>query len=258
MNEQSLKIIGPTIGSLKKPVRLILFTSDVGCESCPEVRKIAQAIKANAPRVAVESYDLVMDRDKTELYGIKRAPALVVQDSDDHIVTFYGLVEDTFFSILLDCILAFSEKRAWFPADVRSTLSHLGQDVHIQVFVETDCPLCRPVAETAIGLAQENSLITTDIIIASDYPDLLRKYDIKVLPKTIFGKNLHMDGHVTESEFLEMIFAAEGLQPNKDRHCIVCSNPSEDIICTNCKTRIQSEALNHKIREERSRSISSS
>jgi len=258
MNELAIQMVMQSAGALKNPARLILFLSDVGCGACPEAKLAALAIKKNAPLVALEIYDQVMDRDKTELYGIKHVPAMVVQDSKGHTVTFYGLLEDVFFSILIDALHAASEGRTWFPVDIRSTLRHLARTVRIQVFVETDCPLCRPVAQTAIGLALESTLVSTEIIIASDYPELIRKHSIKILPKTIFGENLHMDGHVTEGEFIEMIFQAEGLQPGQNRRCLVCSNPSEDIICVNCKSRIQAESLNHKIREEKSRQISSS
>ncbi len=258
MNESAIQMIVQSAGALKKPVRLILFINDVGCETCPDAKLSALAIKKYAPLVALEIYDQVMDRDKTELYGIRRVPAMVVQDNEGHTVTFYGLVEDVFLSILIDALHAASERRTWFPADIRSTLRHLTRTVSVQVFVETDCPLCRPVAQTAIGLAMENTLVSTDIIIASDYPELIKKYSIKTLPKTVFGENLHLDGHVAESEFLEMIFQAEGVQPGHDRRCLVCGNPSEDIICVSCKSRIQAESLDHKMREERPRQISSS
>ncbi len=258
MTENAVRMMLQAAGVFKKPVRLILFVNDVGCETCAEARQTAQFIKKNQPLVALEIYDQVMDRDKTQLYGIRRVPAMVVQDNDGHTAIFYGLVEDVFFSILIDALLAASEGRTWFPADIRSTLRHLTKTVSLQVFVETDCPLCRPVAQTAIGLAMENTLVSTDIIIASDYPELIKKYSIKTLPKTVFGENLHLDGHVAESEFLEMIFQAEGLQPGQDRRCLVCGNPSEDIICVNCKNRIQAESLSHKMREERSRPVSSS
>lgn len=258
MNENAIPMMVQSLGMMKKPVRLILFVNDVGCEACPEAKRAAQAIKKASPQVALEIYDQVMDRDKTQLYGIKRVPAMVIQDNDGHAVTFYGLVEDVFFSIFIEALLAASQGRTWFPAGIRSTLGHLTRTVRLQVFVETDCLLCRPVAQTAIGLALESPLVSTDIVIASNYPELIKKYSIKTLPKTIFGKNLHMDGHVSESEFLEMIFEAEGLQPGQDRRCLVCSNPSEDIICVNCKSRIQAESLNHKIRKEKSSQISSS
>ena len=160
-------------------------------------------------------------------------------------------MQDVFFKILLETILSAAEAKIWFPEKIRGTLSHLEKDVNIQVFVESDCNQCRPVAETAIGLAFESDLISSDVIIASDYPELIRKHSIKTLPKTIFGANLHMDGHVTESQFLEMIFQAEGVQTGTDRRCLICGQASPDIICTTCKTKIQAEAIDHKRKGER-------
>jgi thiol-disulfide isomerase/thioredoxin len=251
INENLLDAMQGRLTHMKNPVRLILFTRDAGCETCPEALNLARAIKARSPKIALEVYDQVMDRDKAEQYGIQYVPAIVVQGGDGRMVRFYGLTEDVFLQILLDTVLSAADGKIWFPENIHRALSHLEREVGIQVFVETDCPLCRPVAETAIGLAFESNLIFTDIIIASDFPDLIKKHSIKTLPKTIFGANLHMDGHVTESEFLEMIFQAEGVQVGPDRRCIVCGKPSPDIICITCKNKIQAEAVNHKLRGEK-------
>jgi alkyl hydroperoxide reductase subunit AhpF len=250
-NESLLNERHDALAHMKNPVRLVLFTSDVGCEACPDARKLARAIKTRSPKIALEEYDMVMDRDKTTQYGIRMVPALVVQGEEGYAATFSGLLEDVFLGVLLDTILAVSEKKVCFPEKIRDTLKHLARDVKIQVYVESDCPQCRPVAETAIGMALESKLVYTDIIIASDFPELIKKHDIKTLPKTIFGENLHMDGHVTESEFLEMVFKAEGLQPSQGRRCLTCGKPSPDLICTECKTRIQAEAVEHKRRTEK-------
>jgi hypothetical protein len=107
------------------------------------------------------------------------------------------------------------------------------------------------VAETAIGMALESANVYADIIIASDFPELIKKHRITTLPKTIFGENLYMEGHVTESEFLEMIFQAEGIKPGPERRCLICGKISSDIICLNCKTKIQAEAIDHKTRMEK-------
>ena len=250
-NESLLNERHDALAHMKNPVRMVLFTSDVGCEACPDTRKLARAIKTHSPKIALEEYDLVMDRDKTVQYGIRMVPAMVVQGEEGYTATFYGLIENVFLGVLLDSILAISGKKEWFQEEIRNTLKLLARDVKIQVYVESDCPQCRPVAETAIGLAFESKLIYTDIIIASDFPELIKKHNIKTLPKTIFGENLHMDGHVTESEFLEMIFKAEGLQPSQGRRCLTCGKPSSDLICMECKTRIQAEAVDHKRKTEK-------
>jgi hypothetical protein len=251
LSEATLSTIGTMPAALAKPVRLILFTSDTGCEACPDMRELALAIKKRSGKVALESYDLVMDRDKSEQYGIKQAPALVVQGGGGQTVTFYGLIEDMVLDVLLSAIRAISDARMWFPDNIRRTLKHLTRDVSIRVFVESDCIQCRPVAETAVGLGLESSLISASVIVASSFPDLIKRYGIKTLPKTIFGENLHMDGHVTESEFLEMIFQSEGVKAGPEKKCLICGTSSPDIICQNCKTRIQAEAVDHKIKSEK-------
>ncbi len=251
ISERTQEIIKTSAKRLNKPVRLVLFTSDRGCEACPDMLGLAQAIKDHFNKIALESYDLIMDRDKSQQYGIELVPSLVLQGGDGETVTFCGLIEDVFLIILLDTIQSLSTTKLWFPDDVRRVLKHLDHDVKIRVFVESDCPLCRPVAETAIGLALESRLVSTDVIVADDYPELIKKHNIKELPMTIFGKNLQMEGHVSETEFLEMIFEAEGIKPGTDRRCLVCSKVSPDIICSTCKARIQAEAIDHKTRTEK-------
>ncbi len=236
---------------MNKPVRLVLFTSDTGCPACPDMIELARAIKDRFDRIALETYDLVMDRDKTEQYGVNFAPALVVQGGDGQAVTFYGMIQDILLDDLLSTIIAVSNARVWFPDNVRRALAHLVHDVSIRVFVESDCLKCKPVTETAIGLGLESKLISASIVVASDFPELVKRYHVSELPKTIFGENLHMDGHVTEDVFLEMIFQAEGLKPGPERKCLVCGTSSPDVICTNCKAKIQAEAVSHKLKTER-------
>ncbi len=250
IDENLLDQMRKEFNTMKHPVRLILFTKDVGCETCPDVLKAAKAIKAKAPKIALEIYDQVMDRDKVEQYGVKQVPATIVQARNGEMVRFYGLFRDVFFRTLVKTILAAAEEVAP-PENIRRTLSHLQHQVDIQVFVETDCKQCVPVAETAIALSLRSDLILSDVIIASDFPELIRQYSIKTLPKTIFGTNLHMDGHVSESEFLEMVFQAEGIQAGPDRRCLTCGQPSPDIICASCKAKIQAEASDRKRKWEK-------
>jgi nucleotide-binding universal stress UspA family protein len=46
---------------------------------------------------------------------------------------------------------------------------------------------------------------------------------------------------------------AEAVAPAGDapRPCLVCGTPSDDLICTTCRARIRSQALEAKLREER-------
>jgi len=251
LKENTQQIIRESLTDINQPVRLVVMTGEKGCEICPETVEIARAIKAAAPKIALEIYDFTMDRDKSEEYGIKQIPSFVVESQDGRTVTFSGALEGISLVLLLDVIASIAAGRAWFPERISSTLKLLVNEVPVQVLLENDCSLCRPVAETAIGLALSNKLVSTEIIVADDYPELLAKHRIKILPYTLFGPKLHLEGHVSESTFLEMIFKAEGEKVISDRQCIVCGLASPDLICHSCKTKIQAEAVNHKRKDEK-------
>ena len=251
LSERSREIIRKSSGQLKQPVRLVLFTADRGCDSCPIAVELGHAIKQHIPSLALEVYDMVMDRDKTEQYRVSRVPSAAVQGLDGRSVLFSGLPEEVFLQVLMDTISAVSFRKNWFPDTVNHALENLAHDVRIRVFVKSDCMECKPVAETAIGLAFEHRFISTEIIIVKDLPELVRHRGFTALPVTVFNENLFMEGHLTESAFLEMVFQAEGMRPVPERKCLVCSSQSPEIICVSCRTKIQAEAIDHKTRLEK-------
>ncbi len=251
VKENVKQIIRESLKSIDRPVRLVVVTGEPGCDICPDAVDLARAMKAAAPKIALEIYDYTMDRDKTEEYGVKRIPAFVVGAPDGRAVTFSGSLEGVSLILLLEAIASISESRSWFPGQIEATLKLLSHEVTVQVLLENDCTLCRPVAETALGLALTNKRVLTEIIVADDYPDLLAKNRVKILPYTLFGQRLHLEGHVTESTFLEMIFRAEGERGVSDKRCIICGSPSPEMICQACKTKIQAEAVDQKRRGEK-------
>lgn len=250
LKEYAKQMIRESLADLKHPVRLVLFVSDVRCDSCPDAVELGRAIQAAAPKVSLEIFDQAMDRDKSEEYNIKRVPAFVVQATARRSVTFSGAMEGIALIMLLDAINGVANNRVWFPDRIASTLALLRQEVQVQVFLESDCPLCKPVAETAMGLALTSRMVNAELIAADDFPDLLARHRIKVLPFLLFGGSLSHHGHASESEFLEMLFHAQAQARGAEKRCVTCGQPSADMICESCKTRIQSEAITHKRRDE--------
>ena len=253
LSESSLTAIRKIPPALKKPVRVIIFTTDTACASCPDMVDLGREIKKHFGKIALEIYDVVMDRDKARQYRVKLTPSLVVQGGEGQAVTFSGYIEDVALDMLLDTIKSLGDAKIWFPENIVRALQQLAHDVRVRVFVESDCTRCRPVAETAIGMALTSSFIYADIVVASEFPDLVKKYGITSLPKTIFGENLHLDGHVPEGQFIEMVFQTEGVKPGPGRRCIICGNASPDIICAHCKARVEAEAREHKLKSEKTK-----
>jgi len=250
LRESSKQMIREALADLKQPVRLVLFVTDTRCDACPDAVELGRAIKAVSPKVALEIYDHTMDRDKSELYGIQRVPSFVVQAQDGKHIAFSGTLEGLSLLLLLEAISGAANPRAWFPDQIAGTLRLLHRPVNVQVFLENDCTLCRPVAETALGLALTSRMVVAELIVAEDFPELLAKHRIKILPFTRFGAKLFLEGHAVEAEFLEMLLQAEGQQDASGKRCAICAQPSPDVICENCKARIQSEAVTHKRKDE--------
>jgi hypothetical protein len=252
IKESSRQIINDSLRQLKQPIRLVLFTSDADSDLSPDALLTARAMKAASARIVLETYDITMDRDKSEEYGIRLVPTFVVQAQDGRFIKFSGSLEGMSLLLLLDAVNNVATGKAWFPDKISSTLKLLEQKVPVQVLLENDCTLCKPVADTAVGLALTNKNVSTEIIVADDYPELLSKLNVKILPFTVFGRRLSLEGHVNESEFLEMLFKAEGQKAaGLDVRCMVCGQPSPEIICNSCKTKIQAEAVNHKRKDEK-------
>jgi len=246
LEEEKLSIIRSSTAKIAKPVKLIVFTKNAAPEVCPAVLALARAVKGKMETIGVEAYDLVMDKDQTELYGIQRVPALVVLGVTGRSVVFYGSTGKMFLEILLDTVQHVSDAKVWFPDGIRHSLKRLTGHVQVHIFVNQDNALCRSIAETAVGLALENEQIRTAIINADEFPDLVKKNNIGVFPTTIFGNNLQVHGDISEGDFLEKIFLVEGAESEPNKKCLSCGNASPDIICSHCKIRIQAEALDHK------------
>jgi|SRR5208283_978963 len=252
-----MRIIQSNNAKLTKPVRLVVFTRDADCKACQSVIELSRTIKVQMSKIVLETYDMVMDKDKTEQYSIQRAPALVVQGGEGQTITFYGLAEKLILEVLLNTIEAISTSKAWLTEDLKRSLQRLGNDVMIRVFVANHCMLCKTVAEVAIGLALESDHINTAVIMADDFPELKTKYNITTLPMTVFGDGLLVDGNVSEIEFIQNIFKVEGVKPGLDKRCLSCGSVSIDIVCSNCKIRIQAEALEHKLKIEKQKQLES-
>jgi len=54
----------------------------------------------------------------------------------------------------------------------------------------------------------ENDLITADCVEATEFPDLVGKYSVYAVPKTVINESTFIEGSMPEKFFLERILAA--------------------------------------------------
>jgi len=131
---------GPTdleasLAALEAPVKLVFFTQTFGCETCLAARQIIDRVAALSDQISVEEFNLVLDTNQVEAYGIKRAPAIAVVGEADTGIRFYGVPEGHELVSLVESILLVASGDAGLSADSRSLIAAVERPIDIQVFV---------------------------------------------------------------------------------------------------------------------------
>lgn len=197
-----------TLAELPHPVRLVFFLQTFGCDTCVAARRILDQIAALAPQVAIEEYNLVLDKEKAAAFGVDRVPAIVVLGSTDPRIRFYGAPSGYELVTLVEAIRLASTGRAELSAASRTLVDALEQPRHLQVFVTPTCVYCPRVAAVALALATASAHVTTSIIEVTEFPDLAQRYQVTGVPKTIVDDRVEILGALPEDEFVRRVVAA--------------------------------------------------
>jgi alkyl hydroperoxide reductase subunit AhpF len=120
---------------LVSPVRLVVFSQALADPESEQVRRLVEELGALDPRLAVESYNFVLDKEKVDALGIARIPAVAIMGAEkDHGIRFYGLPSGYEFGTLVDAVRDVSSGQSGLGEETRAALAALDRPVHIQVF----------------------------------------------------------------------------------------------------------------------------
>jgi alkyl hydroperoxide reductase subunit AhpF len=120
---------------LVNPVRLAVFSQALADPESEQVKRLVEELGALEPKLAVESYNYVLDTEKVQALRITRTPAVAVLGADkDYGVRFYGVPAGYEFGTLVDLILDVSSGQSGLSEQTRSALAQVKAPVHIQVF----------------------------------------------------------------------------------------------------------------------------
>src|SRR3954463_446769 len=68
---------------MTRPVRLLLFTQTLECETCPQTRQILDELPRLSDLIVIEEVNFLLEGDKAQQYGIDRVPAIVLIGQDE-------------------------------------------------------------------------------------------------------------------------------------------------------------------------------
>ena len=190
---------------LDKEITLILFTQEFECMLCQETRKLMEAVASLSPKINLEIYDFVKDKDKADSYKIDKIPAITIVGKKDHQIKFYGIPAGYEFTSLIESIKMVSNETVELKGETKSFLDSLQKDVHLQVFVTPTCPYCPSAVILAHRMAFYSDRVKADMIEASEFHHLSIKYGVQGVPRTVINDKIHQEGAAPEPLLLEKI-----------------------------------------------------
>jgi glutaredoxin-like protein len=187
------------------PVRLIFFEQSIGCDWCAPTRRTLEQIAREYEHVTLETLNLVLDKEQAARYGVDRVPAVIIEAPGRDRIRYYGAPLGNELPGFLDAIHMTSTGETGLSEDSRARLGTLAAPVRLQVFFTPTCVYCPQMIALANRAAIESPLVTTVAIDATEYPDLVRRYNVNGVPKTIINDAIELMGAAPEDDFITAI-----------------------------------------------------
>ena len=182
-------------------VRIVFFEQSIGCNACPPTRRALQQIALDHPGVELDVLNLVLDKEKAAEYGVDRVPAVILSTGSGHRIRYYGAPLGNEMPTLLQAISMASTGTTELSEETRARLKALTTPVSLQVFFTPTCVYCPRMISLANQAAIESELVSTVAIDATEFPDLVRRYNVNGVPKTIVNDTREILGAAPEEQF---------------------------------------------------------
>lgn len=206
INEETKKELQPILDALASTVNLVFFTQKHGCPACKQQYKLLKELSSLSEKLNLKVYDFVLHGDEAIKYHIDKIPAIAVIGEKDHGIRFYGLTTGYEFSSLLEAVIMVSTRQSSLEPALKALVQSIKEPVHIQVIVTLTCPYCPKMVHTAHQFALINDNIRADMIEGSEFPQLVERYDVSGVPKTIVNEVHSFEGALPEAAvYLEIL-----------------------------------------------------
>jgi glutaredoxin-like protein len=172
---------------------------------CAPTRRLLEEIVEENPDIALDVLNLVLDKEKAAEYGVDRVPAVIITAPGRDRIRYYGAPLGNELPTLLQAINMAATGDTKLTDQSRAQLKTLSKPVALQVFFTPTCVYCPQMISLANQAAIESPLVTTVAIDATEFPDLVRRYNVNGVPKTVINDVRELMGAAPEDEFVASI-----------------------------------------------------
>ncbi len=208
IQEKDKDYLRKEFSKMKQNVKLICFTQKYSCQYCQMTCEILQELEELSEKISLEIYDFDEDKEMTEHYKIDKVPAVIVEGDNDYGIRYYGIPAGHEFSSVIEDIMDVSNKNTSLSEETKQALKQLEKPLHIQVFVTPSCPYCPRAVRMAHQMAIESDKVRSDMVEATEFPQLSNHYNVSAVPKIIINDVVNFEGALPERDYLEKVLEA--------------------------------------------------
>jgi glutaredoxin-like protein len=208
LNDEIVRNVTEMLANLTNDVRLVVFTTQNGCEYCKEIVQLVEEVAATSSKLTTEVYDFDKTPDKAKAFNITMAPAIAIIGQRDYGLRYYGIPSGHEFSTLLYGIQHASQGKSDLDPQTLSFLSGLNESVNIQVFVTPTCPYCPRAAILAYEMAVASDKVVADVVESMEFQDLANHFNVMGVPLNVINGKERVEGAAPPPMIVDAIKAA--------------------------------------------------
>jgi glutaredoxin-like protein len=208
IQEKDKEYLREEFSRMKQNVKLVCFTRKDSCQYCKMTCEILQELQELSEKISLEIYDFDQDKARVESYKIDKVPAVVIEGDKDYGIRYFGIPAGHEFGSVIENIMDLSHKKTSLNEETKQALKKLGKPLHIQVFVTPACPYCPRAVRLAHQMAIESDQVRSDMVEATEFPQLSNHYEVSAVPKIIINDVVHFEGSLPERDYLKKVLEA--------------------------------------------------
>jgi alkyl hydroperoxide reductase subunit F len=215
IDDKTKKELKPILEALKNPVKIIFFAQKKDCPTCDQELSLLKELSNLTDKLELKTYDLILNGDEAMKYKIDKVPATVIMGEKDYGIRFFGMTTGYEFTSLLEAIVMVSIGGSGLEPEIEALVRTIKEPVHLQVMTTLTCPFCPKMVHTAHQFAFINENIRSDMIEGAEFPELVQKYDVSGVPKTIINEVHSFEGaYPAPAAFMKVL---EAVNPQEFR-----------------------------------------
>ena len=194
IDEKTRSELQKVLAELPAAVELVHFTQQPACTSCKTQYELLTALTELSDKLKLTVYDLVEDSDKAREYQVNKVPATAVIGEQDYGIRFYGITGGYEFTSLVEDIIMVASGQSGLDAQTEALAKLIDQPTHLEVMVTLTCPYCPKMVRVVHQLSMVNPLIRGDMVNAEEYPQLVQRYQVGGVPRTVINAGTGIEG----------------------------------------------------------------